>query len=164
MALPPSRDVDPARPRWRVRVAQVVFAAVVVAQLTTLVHFWEGPHRVFAFEPFREASSFQVVLVRVTVDGRRVPVDGSSEWSGYRWAELVDTHGLCSPFEWGSVSYGVDVMLDHLDHALDWVADHTPADHETRYYEATVTYSRNTDPRETVVLRSHDRDVTPGAT
>jgi hypothetical protein len=159
VSVPPPRDVDAARPRWRVRTAQVVFALVVVAQLSALVHFWEGPHRVFAFEPFREASSFQVVLVRVTVDGERVPVDGSSEWSGYRWAELVDTHGLGSPFDWGSVSYGVDVMLDHLDHALDWVADHTPADHETLYYEATVTSSRNTRPRETVVLRSHDRDV-----
>ena len=40
-----------------------------------------------------------------------------------------------------------------------YVADHTPADRETRYLEATVTAWYDDDPPHTVVLRSADRDV-----
>ena len=49
-------------------------------------------------------------------------------------------------------------MVDFLDEALDWVADHTPDDTETAYLEATVTAYHNTRGPETHVLRSHRRD------
>jgi hypothetical protein len=77
---------------------------------------------------------------------------------------MVDVLGLGYPGPGlRSVSYGVDITLDHLGHALDWVADHTPADPETLYYEATVTYYHNTHGPTTVVLRSHDRPVAEGS-
>ena len=54
---------------------------------------------------------------------------------------------------------GLDNQIAFLDAALDYVADHTPRDTETRYLEAVVTTWHNTDDPKTVVLRSQDRDV-----
>jgi hypothetical protein len=51
--------------------------------------------------------------------------------------------------------------LAFLEAALAWVASHTPADRETAYLEATVTYDRNTHGPTTVVMRSPERDVAP---
>jgi hypothetical protein len=48
--------------------------------------------------------------------------------------------------------------LAFLDAALDWVADHTPRDTETRYLEATVTAWHNADEPAVLVLRSEDRE------
>ena len=42
--------------------------------------------------------------------------------------------------------------------ALDYVADHTPRDTDTRYLEAVVTTWHDADAPKTVVLRSKDRD------
>jgi hypothetical protein len=53
---------------------------------------------------------------------------------------------------------GVGATFDFLDHALDWVAAHTPNDPETRYLEARVTYFENTRGPHEVVLRSDERD------
>ena len=52
---------------------------------------------------------------------------------------------------------GVGATVDFLDDALDWVATHTPADRETRYLEATVTYFENTRGPSVTVLRSVER-------
>ena len=41
---------------------------------------------------------------------------------------------------------GLDNQLAFLDAALDWVADNTPRDRETRYLEARVTSWHNADP------------------
>ena len=56
---------------------------------------------------------------------------------------------------------GLDNQLAFLDSALDWVAEHTPRDAETRYLEAAVTTWHNTDDPEVVVLRSDDRRRRP---
>ena len=52
---------------------------------------------------------------------------------------------------------GLGATTDFLDKALDWVAAHTPDDHETQYLEATVTGFRNTRGPEQLVLRSAPR-------
>lgn len=53
---------------------------------------------------------------------------------------------------------GVGATVDFLAEALDWVATHTPDDHDTRYLEATVTTYENTRGPTVTVLRSVERE------
>jgi hypothetical protein len=104
---------------------------------------------------FPESSTWRADVVRVTGDGRRIPVD--EPWSGYRWDELVTGRGLSHPGVRHHADAGLDNQLAFLDAALDWVAAHTPRDRETRYLEARVTAWHNDDPPHVVVLRSRPR-------
>ena len=104
---------------------------------------------------FPEASTWSADVVRVTDDGRRVPI--AEPWSGYRWNDLVEGRGLSVLSVRHHADAGLDNQLAFLDAALDWVADNTPRDTETRYLEAVVTTWHNTDEPEVVVLRSDDR-------
>jgi len=72
---------------------------------------------------------------------------------------MVRSRGLSSPGVRHHADAGLDNQLAFLDAALDYVADHTPRDTETRYLEAVVTTWHNTDDPKTVVLRSEDRNV-----
>lgn len=144
-----------ARPRWRVRLAAVCFAVAVSAQVGLALNGYRDPHKFFAFQPFNESSTWRADIVRVTWDGRRVPVE--DDWAGYEWDALVDMSALQRPEQLRHAYMGVDATVDFLDDALDWVAANTPADRATRYLEATVTYFRNTRGPEHVVLRSEDR-------
>ena len=135
-------------------------AGVVVVQLGLVANGYRDPHNYFAFQPFNESSTYAVELVRVLDDGRRVPVhDG--RWEGYDWNEMVGWRALQSPWHQRHAFSGVDAVVDFLDHALDWMADHTPNDRDTRYLEATVTYYRNARGPHAVVIRSHEREF-PG--
>jgi len=134
-----------------------VFVGVIVAQLAFVVRGYHSAHKEFAFQMFPEASTWQADIVRVTEDGRRVPI--SEPWDGYRWSQLVTSRGLSSPGVKHHADAGLDNQIAFLDAALDYVADHTPLDTETRYLEAVVTTWHNTDPPEVVVLRSDDRSV-----
>jgi hypothetical protein len=134
-----------------------VVAAVVALQLAFVVKGYSSDHKPFAFQMFPEASTWRADVVRVTRDGRRIPV--SQPWAGYRWDELVGGVGLQYPQVRRHADAGLDNQVAFLDAALDYVADHTPQDRETRYLEAVVTTWHNTDEPQTVVLRSHDRDV-----
>jgi hypothetical protein len=157
----PSAPAPPlgGRPRSRQRriAARVVFVVVVAAQVTLLVRGYEhDPHHVLAFQMFDESSDWRADIVRVTADGRRVPID--APWpGGYQWAALVPERGLAYPQYEHHADAGVDNTLAYLEAALDWVAANTPADHETVYLEAVVTYDRNTHGPTTVTLRSPDR-------
>lgn len=63
-------------------------AAVLLGQAALLVRGYSDPHKLFAFQPFNESSTWRADVVRVTVDGRRIPIE--HEWpGGYRWDELV---------------------------------------------------------------------------
>jgi hypothetical protein len=104
---------------------------------------------------FPESSTWRAEIVRVTTDGDRLPVTRS--WAGYRWDELVTGRGLGRPELRHHADAGLDNQLAFLDAALDYVADNTPRDDETRYLEATVTTWHNTDGAEVTVLRSDDR-------
>jgi hypothetical protein len=148
-----------ARSRWHIRGARAVFVAVLVIQVGLAINGYRDPHKYFAFQPFNESSTWQADIVRVTWDGQRIPIDEG--WHGYDWDTLVDMAALQHPDRLRHAYMGVDATLDFLEHALDWVSAHTPADSETRYLEATVTYFENTRGPHHVVLRSHDRE--PGS-
>jgi hypothetical protein len=128
---------------------------VVVAQLAFIVAGYSSDHKTFAFQMFPEASTWRADVVRVTDDGRRVPV--SEPWAGYRWDELVPDSSLTYPEVRHHADAGLDNQLAFLRSALDYVATHTPRDHETRYLEARVTAWHNDDPARVEVFRSSVR-------
>ncbi len=140
---------------WR----RVVVAVVVVAQLGMVVRAYWSDHDEFGFQMFPEASTWQADIVRVTVDGRRVPI--TDEWFGYRWNDLANVRGLGSPWNRHHADTGLDNQIAYLDAALDWVAANTPADTETLYLEANVTTWPNEGDPERFVLRSDERDIEP---
>jgi hypothetical protein len=133
-----------------------VVAAVVALQLAFVVAAYSSDHKVFGFQMFPEASTWSADVVRVTADGRRIPVE--RPWAGYRWEELVRGSGsLHYPAARHHADAGLDNQLAFLRSALDWVADNTPRDRETRYIEATVTSWHNDDPARVEVFRSRVR-------
>ena len=135
---------------------RVVVLAVVLLQLAFVARGYWSDHKEFAFQMFPESSTWRASVVRVTADGRRVPIE--VPWSGYRWAELVQARGLSYPAVRHHADAGLDNQLAFLGAALDWVAANTPRDPETRYLEARVTSWHNADPAQAGVLRSHVRE------
>jgi hypothetical protein len=142
-------------PRFRVVARRTVVVVVVASQLFFVARGYWADHKEFAFQMFPESSTWRADVVRVTADGRRVSVQ--TPWAGYRWAELVPNEGLSYPSIRRHATAGLDNQLAFLDSALDWVAENTPRDHETRYLEATVTSWHNDDPPQVSVLRSETR-------
>jgi hypothetical protein len=134
----------------------VAVLAVVVLQLGLIARGYWSDHKEFAFQMFPEASTWRADVVRVTRDGRRVPID--RPWSGYRWEELVRDRGLSYPSIRHHADAGLDNQLAFLGAALDWVASNTPRDRETRYLQARVTAWHNADPARVEVLRSRVRE------
>ena len=116
---------------------RVVVVAVVVLQLGFVARGYWADHKEFAFQMFPESSTWRADVVRVTADGRRVPIE--RPWSGYRWDELVQRPGASYPSIRHHADAGLDNQLAFLEAALDWVAGNTPRDRETRYLEARVT-------------------------
>ena len=113
----------------------MVVVAVVVLQLGFVVRGYWSDHKPFAFQMFPEASTWRADVVRVTADGRRVPVE--RPWSGYRWDALVPRRrAAVSRRAAITRTPGSTNQLAFLASALDWVADNTPRDRETRYLEA----------------------------
>jgi hypothetical protein len=135
-----------------------VVVAVVAVQLGLIARGYWSDHKQFAFQMFPEASTWQADVVRVTANGRRVPIE--EPWSGYRWDELVQDRGLRYPGVRHHADAGLDNQLAFLESALDWVAANTPRDSETRYLEARVTSWHNDDSPEVEVMRSGPREVT----
>jgi hypothetical protein len=143
-------------PRTRIVGRRVAVLAVVLGQLAFVVGGYWSDHKPFAFQMFPESSTWRADVVRVTSDGRRIPIE--RPWSGYRWDELVPDRGLPYPAIRHHADAGLDNQLAFLASALDWVADNTPRDPETRYLEARVTAWHNADPPRVRVLRSHVRE------
>jgi len=139
----------------RVVARRVVVLGVVCAQLAFVVAGYRSDHKTFAFQMFPEASTWRADVVRVTADGRRVPV--SQPWAGYRWEDLVPDSAMTYPAVRHHADAGLANQLAFLRSALDYVARHTPRDHQTRYLEARVTSWHNDDPPRAEVLRSRVR-------
>jgi hypothetical protein len=139
----------------RVVARRVVVAGVVVAQLALVARGYWSDHKEFAFQMFPESSTWRADVVRVTADGRRIAIE--RPWSGYRWDEMVRSRGLRYPAVRHHADAGLANQLAFLDAALDWVADNTPRDEETRYLEARVTAWHNADAPRVEVLRSRVR-------
>ena len=129
--------------------------AVVGLQVALIARGYWADHTEFAFQMFPESSTWRAEIVRVTTDGRRIPIE--RPWSGYRWGELVQDRGLSSPSLRHHADAGLDNQLAFLDAALDWVAENTPRDRETRYLEARVTAWHNDDPPQLEMMRSAQR-------
>jgi len=145
------------RPRWRARLVRGFVATVLVGQAVLLARGYVDPHKLFAFQPFNESSVWRADVVRVTADGRRVPID--QEWpGGYGWDELVGWGVLERPGAAKHAYSGLGASLDFFVESLDWVADHTPDDHETLYLEASIESWRNTRPQDVRVVRSSLRE------
>lgn len=145
------------RPRWRARLVRGFVVVVLVGHGVLLARGYADPHKLFAFQPFNESSTWRADVVRVTTDGRRVAVEDA--WpGGYEWDELVGWGVLERPAAWRHAYSGLGASLDFLDEALDWVADHTPDDAETRHLEARVEARRNGRGIEVRVLRSDERE------
>lgn len=142
---------------WAV-IRRVIVVVVLALQGAFLVRATWSPHDEFGFRMFPESSTWRAEVVRVTGDGRRVPVE--RPWAGYSWTELTDSGvGLRYPAIRRHASGGVANQLAFLDAALDWVAANTPRDRQTRYLEARVTYWHNGRGPTSTVLRSATRDV-----
>ncbi|MCB9600486.1 MAG: hypothetical protein H6721_27560 [Sandaracinus sp.] len=136
---------------------RLFFAVVVVAQVYFVARGTGDPHKHFAWRPFNESDTWSADIVRVTRDGRRVPIE--EPWAGYVWGELVRQRGLGVPRGWRHASSGAASTRAFLQEALDWVATHTPNDDETRYLEAEFQFTRNRRGPFTDVLRSVEREV-----
>ncbi len=136
--------------------ARLAFLLVVALQLYFLARGTDDPHKHFAWRPFNESDTWSADVVRVTRDGRRVPIE--EPWSGYVWSELVRQRGLGVPRGWRHASSGAASTRAFLQEALDWVATHTPDDHETHYLEAEFHYTRNRRGPYSVMLRSVERE------
>ena len=142
-------------PRVRVVGRRVIVLAVVLFQLGFIARGYWADHKEFAFQMFPESSTWRADVVRVTSDGRRIPIE--RPWSGYSWDALVRSRGLRFPSFRHHADAGLANQLAFLEASLDWVADNTPRDRETRYLEATVTSWHNADPPQVRVVRSHVR-------
>jgi hypothetical protein len=132
--------------------------AVLGVQIGFAINGYRDPHKFFAFQPFNESSTWKADIGRVTRNGERVSIMGG--WAGYDWDDLVGMAALQGPSRLRHAYMGVGATVDFLDDALDWVAMHTPDDHETRYLEATVTTFENTRGPTVTVLRSIERALT----
>ena len=143
-------------PRVRVVARRVVVLAVVLLQVGFIARAYWSDHKEFGFQMFPESSTWRADVVRVTADGRRIPVE--LPWAGYSWDELVRDRGLSYPAVRHHADAGLDNQLAFLDEALDWVAENTPRDRETRYLEARVTAWHNADAPHVRVLRSRPRE------
>ena len=129
-----------------------MFAGVLIAQAFFVVRAYWAPHNELGFQMFPEASRWQAEVVRVTADGRRIPIDES-------WSALVTVRGLGHPGHRQHANNGLASQIAFLEDAMAWVAANTPDDRETRYYEAIVTEWHNADPPVTRVLRSPEREL-----
>jgi hypothetical protein len=142
----------------RVRIVgrRMIVLAVVLVQLGFVARGYWSDHKEFAFQMFPESSTWRADVVRVTADGRRVPVE--LPWNGYRWDELVPSRSLAYPSVRRHADAGLDNQLAFLEEALDWVAHNTPRDRQTRYLEARVTSWHNDDRPEVELMRSEVRE------
>jgi hypothetical protein len=143
-------------PRARTVARRVAVVGVVGLQVAFAARGYWADHKEFAFQMFPESSTWRAEVVRVTTDGRRIPVE--RPWAGYHWEELVPDRGLSHPSLRHHADAGLDNQLAFLDSAVDWVAENTPRDRETRYLEARVTAWHNDDPPRTMVIRSAERE------
>jgi hypothetical protein len=140
----------------RGRCARAFCVLVLSAQIYCVLDAYRDPLKRFGFQPFSESTSWQVRIW--AVDRSATRTDVSQGLSGYRWQDLVHDR-VGNPFGWAYASSGIATSLYFLQHALDYVADHTPRDTRTRYLEAEVSYRRNRGPERRVTLRSKQRSV-----
>ncbi|MET0385193.1 MAG: hypothetical protein ABW321_04500 [Polyangiales bacterium] len=149
----------PELPSPPYRIAVYVFCAGVLgAQLYGVLNAYHDPLKRFGYQPFAESTVWRAEIDTVDVHGEHATVtDG---FAGYRWSDLVRER-VGHPFHTQATSSGIGASLYFLQRALDYVADHTPNDHDTQYLEARVWYRKNRQAERWVTLRSKRRLVSP---
>jgi hypothetical protein len=120
--------------------------------------------RSYGFRMFPESSSIVAHMSRRLADGQLVPID-SAEKKG-RW-QAHDCGGAVHTFSWGKMvrfpaparldtfvgaPYGVENEIQRTRDAMQWVADHTPDDCETKALVATIEARKNGRPPYPVTL------------
>ena len=133
----------------------VVVAAVVAAQVGFVVRGYSSDHKEFAFQMFPESSTWQADIVRVTADGRRVPVTRAVGRlplvrAGARPRPARSPAGAATPTPGSTTSWRSSTRRSTTSPATRRA---TP---RPRYLEAVVTTWHNTDDPDDVVLRSVD--------
>jgi hypothetical protein len=136
--------------------ARVFCASVIAAQLYAVVHAYRDPLKRFGYQPFSESTQWQVRIWAVDRAGHKTDV--AQGFEGYRWSDLVRVR-VGQPFHLQPASSGIAASLYFLQHALDYVAAHTPRDRRTRYLEADVSFRKNRGSLQSVVLHSKPRGV-----
>jgi hypothetical protein len=120
--------------------------------------------RIFSFNMFPEASTLEIHLSRLTDEGIVTAPQG--EWNvpgpagtprRFAWRDRVHDPVLRWIDARIFASYGVDVQLARLQHALDDMADHVDGDEVTVRLRADVEVRKNGRDPVTVVLLSHPR-------
>jgi hypothetical protein len=121
--------------------------------------------RSYGFRMFPESSTIVVHVSRRLDGGVLVPIERGT-WLAHdcaggahtvRWGAMVRSpapHQLDIPV---GAPYGVESEIHRTRDALQWVADHTPEDCETRALVARIEPRRNgrkLDPVETEVVRA----------
>ncbi|MEM9067353.1 MAG: hypothetical protein AAGE52_02575 [Myxococcota bacterium] len=137
--------------------AKLTITVVWTAQLYFVLMAYGDPFKYFGYQPFGESSTWEATVVRVLPDGSRHDIRHG--WEGYDWAAMVRGRGLDVPWHRHHAATGVDATLVRFQHALDWVALHTPRDTEALYLEAEVRYVRNRGEPQEVTLRSVERSA-----
>ena len=131
---------------------------VVVAQVGFVVRAYWADHKEFAFQMFPESSTWQADVVRVTADGRRIPVTEP-------WAGLPVVRRWCPTAAWPTRVRDATPTPGSTTSSRSSTPPSTtsPATRPPTRDRAT---SRPSSPRgttttspQTVVLRSVDRDV-----
>jgi hypothetical protein len=138
--------------------AAAILVGAVLLHALLIVNGGSDPHKRFGFRPFNESDTWSAEIVRVTADGDRIAVDDGT-WA-YDWNEIVAVAKLSSPGRTRHANGGARATVDLLGRALDWLADNTPDDPDTRRYEATVTVVHNAGPSLRVELVGKDKDPT----
>lgn len=139
---------------WRRAGVLLFCASVLAAQLFAVVHAYHDPLKRFGYQPFAESSVWRAEIS--TVDRAGHHHDVREGFNGYHWQDLVKDR-VGDPFHEQSAASGVAASLYFLQHALDYVAQHTPLDHDTAYLEAHVWYRKNRGEQRWVTLRSQTR-------
>ena len=142
------------RSTWQRLAARAFCALVLSAQLYFVVNAYRDPLKRFGFQPFAESSVWRVQIDAVDRHGEHRDI--SRGFEGYRWQTLVRERPG-APFQTSTAASGIGTSLYFLQHALDYVADHTPRDRRTQYLEAQVWFRKNRGPVEHKTLRSKQR-------
>ncbi|HEY8089384.1 MAG TPA: hypothetical protein VIF09_16100 [Polyangiaceae bacterium] len=134
-------------PRGRTIVCSLFFGSELVLVATAGMR----SDRSYGFRMFPEASTIRMHLARRAADGRVIPVEAG------RW-QAHDCSGGVHAFSWGAMvrfpaparldvevgaPYGVESELHRARDAVQWVADHTPDDCETRGFVVHAVPTRN---------------------
>jgi hypothetical protein len=138
-------------PRGRAIVCAVFFGGEAILLATAGMR----TDRSYGFRMFPESSSIVVHLSRRLSNGSLVAVGKKGHW------DALDCAGGKHPFEWGKMvrfpaparleanvgaPYGIENEVQRTRDAMQWVADHTPDDCETRAFVATVDARKNGRP------------------